>query len=142
MKECNFGLTRYLPTYDSISNGKRHDVTIARKVPLAPVSIVAMDRAYKDYKLFTSWTANGIFFVTRLKENEDYIVVEDRIPPKNRNILSYQLIRFTGFYAQKHCPYLLRRIVVWDTVKERETILLTNHLAFGATTYRLRVTTS
>jgi len=34
----------YLPTYAYISNGKKHDVTIARKVPPAPGSIVAMDR--------------------------------------------------------------------------------------------------
>jgi hypothetical protein len=34
----------YLPTYAYISNGKKHDVTIARKVPLSPYSIVAMDK--------------------------------------------------------------------------------------------------
>jgi len=124
----------YLPTYAYISNGKRHDVTVARKVPLAPGSIVAMDRGYNDYKLFAYWTANGIFFVTRLKENADYMVVEDRTLPRNRNIVADQLIRVTGFYAQKHCPYLLRRVVVWDKVKEREIVLLTNHLDFGATT--------
>jgi hypothetical protein len=109
-------------------------VTIARKVPLTPGSIVAMDRGYNDYKLFAYWSANGIFFVTRLKENADYMVVEDRIPPKNTNILSDQRIRFTGFYAQKHCPFLLRRVVVWDKDKEQELVFLTNHLDFGATT--------
>ena len=93
-----------------------------------------MDRGYNDYKLFAYWTANGIFFVTRLKENADYMVIEERAIPKNRNIVSDQLIRVTGFYAQKHCPYLLRRVVVWDKVKEREIVLLTNHLDFGATT--------
>ena len=58
----------YLPTYAYISNGKKHDVTVARKVPLAPGSIVAMDRGYNDYALFGNWTDNGIFFVTRLKQ--------------------------------------------------------------------------
>lgn len=81
----------YLSTYAYISNGKRHDVTMARGVPLAPGSIVAMDRGYNDYKLFAYWTANGIFFVTRLKENADYMVVEDRILPRNRNILADEL---------------------------------------------------
>jgi len=109
-------------------------VTIARKVPLAPGSIVAMDRGYNDYRLFSYWSANGIFFVTRLKENADYMVTEDRALPRNRNILADQLIRFTGFYAQKHCPYLLRRVVIWDKDKEQELGFLTNHLAFGATT--------
>ena len=44
--------TGYLPTYVHISNGKKHDVTIARKISLAPGSIVAMDRGCNDYKLF------------------------------------------------------------------------------------------
>jgi IS4 transposase len=124
----------YLPTYAYISNGNRHDVTVARTVPLAPGSLVAMDRGYNDYHLFAYWTSNGIFFVTRLKDNADYMIVEERAIPKHRNIVSDQLIRFTGFYSQKHCPYLLRRVVVWNTVKERELVLLTNHLNFGATT--------
>lgn len=124
----------YLPTYAYISNGKRHDVTIARKVPLAPGSIVAMDRGYNDYKLFAYWTTNGIYFVTRMKQNADYMVVENRIPPISRNILADQLIRFAGYEAQKNYPYTLRRIVVWDQEKQQEIVLLTNHLDFGPTT--------
>jgi hypothetical protein len=124
----------YLPTFAHISNGKKHDVTIARKVPLAPGSIVAIDRGYTDYKLFAYWTENGIFFVTRLKSNADYITLEKRPVPKNRNILSDDLIEFTRFYAHKDCPHILRRVVVWDKVHNREIVLLTNHLKFGATT--------
>jgi len=124
----------YLPTYAYISNGKKHDVTIARIVPLAPGSIVAMDRGYNDYKLFASWTARGIFFVTRLKDNADYEVVFTNAIPQNRTIRSDQLIRFTGFYAQKDCPHILRRVVAWDEKNQQEIVLLTNHCEFGATT--------
>jgi len=35
----------YLPTFAHVTNGKKQDVTIARQVPLAKGSIVAMDRA-------------------------------------------------------------------------------------------------
>ena len=45
-----------------------------------------------------------------------------------------QLIRLTGVQAQKDCPCLLRRVVVWDPVNQREIALLTNLIAFGATT--------
>jgi hypothetical protein len=124
----------YLPTYAYISNGKKHDVTIARKIPLAPGSIIAMDRGYNDYKLFAYWTANGIYFVTRLKDNADYEAIKILDPPKNRNILSDELIRFSGFYARKDCPHTLRKVVVWDNINNCEIVLLTNHLDFGATT--------
>ncbi len=124
----------YLPTFAYITNGKKHDVTIARRVPLAKGSIVAMDRGYNDYSLFSYWTVNGICFVTRLKENADYIVVEDRKPSQNRSILADQIIRFSGITAKKRCPHILRRVVIWDDEKNREIILLTNHMEFGTTT--------
>jgi IS4 transposase len=124
----------YFPTFAHISNGKKHDVTIARKVPLPPGSIVAMDRGYNDYKLFDFWSENGIFFVTRMKDNANFTVVEEKTIPITGNVLSDQLIRFTGFYAQKDCPRILRKILVWDNQNDREITLLTNHLKFGTTT--------
>jgi hypothetical protein len=124
----------YLPTYAYIDNAKRHDVTIARKVPLSPGSIIAMDRAYNDYKLYAQWTENGIYFVTRLKDNADYMLQEVREVPQNRNILADELIMFDGYYSKKNYPCPLRRIVVWDDENERDIVLLTNHLEFGATT--------
>ena len=60
--------------------------------------------------------------------------LENRDLPINRNILEDQLIRFTGFYARKNCPHILRKVVVWDPTEERKIVLLTNQLEFGPTT--------
>ncbi|MCP4648894.1 MAG: IS4 family transposase [PVC group bacterium] len=124
----------YLPSYAYISNGKRHESTYARKFPLATGSIITMDRGYTDYKLYSYWTAKDIYFVTRLKTNASYAVLEEREVPQNRNILSDEIIKLTGYKARKECRFLLRRVVVWDAEKQREIILLTNHYEFGATT--------
>ena len=72
----------YMPSFVRITKAKEHDIKTARTLALNPGSIVAMDRAYNDYILFGPWTAKGIFFVTRLKENAVYEVVEDRPVPK------------------------------------------------------------
>ena len=124
----------YLPTYALISNGSRHDVTYARKIPLAPGSIVAMDRGYNDYKLFADWTEYGIFFVTRLKDKANFSVIEEQQVPKYRNIQADQLILLASDDAQKKCPHILRRVVLWDNETARQIVLLTNHLDFGAST--------
>jgi hypothetical protein len=124
----------YLPLYVLITEAKRSDVKMADAFTLNRGSIVVMDRGYNDYALFGKWTAEEIYFVTRLKENAAYEVVEVCAIPKDRNIRSDQLIRFTGAQAQKDCPCLLRRVVVWDVVNQREIELLTNLIAFGATT--------
>ncbi len=93
-----------------------------------------MDRAYNDYQMFATWTERGVYFVTRMKDNAVFEVVERRRVPHNRNILSDEIIQLTGVKASKKCPHLLRRVVVWDADKSREIVLLTNHLEFGATT--------
>lgn len=124
----------YLPTYVHITDGKTHEVNIARIVKLPAHSIVAMDRGYNDYELFHAWTCGRIYFVTRQKENAAYEVIEERTVPTNRHIRSDQIIRFTGPVSKQKCPIPLRRVVVWDPEKEEEIVLLTNHLTFGATT--------
>jgi hypothetical protein len=124
----------YLPSYVLISQAKLHDSNVLKLLKLQPGSIVAMDRAYNDYIQFARWTEDGIFFVTRMKDNAVYEVVQDFPVPQNRNILSDEVIRLTGLQAQKKCPCFLRRIVVWDRENEREIVLITNHMDFGATT--------
>src|SRR5438552_16049622 len=97
-------------------------------------SIVAMDRGYNDYALFGKWTAQEVFFVTRLKENAAFEVLETAAGPLPGKIQADELIRFTGFQAVKDCSQILRRVVVWDEVNEREIVLLSNLLHFGPTT--------
>jgi len=124
----------YMPSFALITEAKRHDRTVARRFNLKPGSIVAFDRAYNDYTLFSQWTDNGIYFVTRLKDNAVYRIIENRSVPQNRNILADQIIQLTGQKAEEKCPHLLRRVVVWDEPNNRMISLLTNHLKFGATT--------
>jgi hypothetical protein len=124
----------YLPRYVLLTEARRSDVKMADAFPLNPGSIVVMDRGYNDYALFGKWTGQKIYFVTRLKDNAAYEVLEEGPVPENRNIRSDQLIRFTGEKAQMDCPSPLRRVAVWDPVNEREIVLLTNLQEFGATT--------
>ena len=124
----------YLPSYVLITEGKKSDVRVAQGLDLNAGSIVAMDRGYNDYALFGKWTEQNVFFVTRLKQNAVYEVVESAMGPLPGNITADQLIRFTGPQALKDCPHPLRRVAVWDEINQREIILLTNLLHFGATT--------
>lgn len=124
----------YLPAYVLITEAKTSDVRVAQWLDLNPGSIVAFDRAYNDYALFGKWTERDVFFVTRLKENAAYEVVESAMGPLPRHILADELIRFTGARAMQDCPHLLRRVVVWDEVNQREIVLLTNLLHLAAST--------
>lgn len=124
----------YMPAWLLITEAKVADVKAARLLCLNPGSIVAMDRGYVDFALFCLWTDTGVFFVTRLKDNILYEVVEERAVPVNRHIVADQIIRLTSVKASAACPHLLRRVVVFDEEKGENIELITNHLEFGATT--------
>ncbi len=124
----------YMPAWVLVSEARQHDRIAARFLHLNRGSIVAFDRAYNDYRLFSKWTDEGVYFVTRMKSNADYEVVESRPAPSRSNVLLDETIRLTGVGAEDKCPFLLRRVVVWDEANQREIVLLTNHLDFGATT--------
>jgi hypothetical protein len=124
----------YMPQFVNITSAREHEIKTARTLELKPESIVAMDMAFNDFQLFADWTERKIHFVTRMKENTQYRVVQTLEPPQRPNIISDKIIKLTGPHAEEKCPHLLRRIVVWDEEHMRRIVLLTNHLEFGATT--------
>jgi hypothetical protein len=124
----------YLPSVVVITEGKRHDVRVARTLRLDPGTIVVMDRGYVDYAWFGRLTTDGVFFVTRLKSHAVYRVVERRWVPARGGILRDELIELTGVDAAAKCPQRLRRVEVDDPEKHGTLVFLTNHLEFGATT--------
>ncbi|MBN2210191.1 MAG: IS4 family transposase [Sedimentisphaerales bacterium] len=123
-----------LPCWALITDGKTHDVKAARWLDFAPGTVVAMDRGYVDYRLFSQWTEAGVWFVTRAKDNMDYRVVKRRSLPLRGNVRRDEEMVLQGFYARQNCPHRLRRVVVWDDENEREIVLLTNHMDFAAST--------
>lgn len=124
----------YMPSYVIVTEARKHDKTVASKFKFQPGSIVAWDRAYNDYSHFGQLTEDGVYFVSRMKDNALFEVIEDKRPPKNTNVLSDQTIRLIGVGAADKCPYLLRRVAVWDEMNCRVIVLISNHLTFGAST--------
>lgn len=129
-----------LPCWALVTEGRKHEVRVAQTLSFEPGTIVAMDRAYTDYALFGRWTAQGVFFVTRMKSNASYDELwGDAV--NRQGGLSDETIELTG-KAAENCPYPLRRICVWDETKHRVIVLLTNQMKLAATTlakiYRFR----
>lgn len=124
----------YLPCYGVITEGNVHDVKVAWRIPFPAGTVVVDDRGYNDYRLFAYWTQTGVFFVTRMKDNAQFEVVEEHAVPQNRNILRDQTIRLTGVGAQDKCPHLLRRVEAVREDTGETLVFLTNHHGLGAST--------
>ena len=67
----------YPPCFAHITDGKSHDITVGRTLRFAPGTIVAMDKGYVDYRWWKQITEDGAYFVSRLKEDLHYEVLEE-----------------------------------------------------------------
>lgn len=124
----------YLPSFAVITEGKVSDVKVAHTLKFDRETIVVDDRGYNDYQLFGNWTNQGVYFVTRMKDNALFEVLEEKAVPQNRHILKDQVIRLTGLKAPQKCPYLLRRVEAYDPEKEVLLAFLTNNFKLGSST--------
>ncbi len=124
----------YLPFFAVITEGKVADIKIAKQLKFDPGTILVYDRAYNDYELFGRWTAQGVYCVTRIKENCLYEVVGEREVPQHRHIIKDELIELRSYKALEKCPFPLRRIEAFDPETGMNLVFLTNNLDLGATT--------
>lgn len=124
----------YLPVFGVVTTGKVGDVKVAQRLDFPRGSIVALDRGYLDYRLFTRWTRQGVYFVSRLKKNADVVTVRSRPVPKGGAVLRDEIIRLKPFEAGRPDLEDLRCVTVWLEDKQAELALLTNHFELAAST--------
>ena len=123
----------YLPSFAVITTGKTSDVKVARKMRFDRGSVLIMDRGYIDYEWFVQLTQQAVYFVTRLKDNASFEVVQERPIPAKGNILKDQIIFFHSQAAESE-EYFFRLVEVWLEDKHESVVFLTNNLEFAATT--------
>ena len=125
----------YLPSFAVITPGKTHEIRVARQMRFAPDTLLVFDRGYTDYQWFEELTAKGVWFVTRLKDNADYDVVEEReLPGRPGGVRRDQVIFLYKLERSGPSDCFLRRIEYWDDERERLLVFLTNNLKLAAST--------
>ncbi len=121
----------YLPDFIIVTDGKVHDVKAAWQFPYERGTVTVFDRGYVDYSLFDHIDSQDAFFVTRIKKNAVFTVIQDNALPANadEDLLSDSIINVSG----KDYTKSLRLIVVRDT-EGREIRFLTNNMELDAET--------
>ena len=124
----------HLPAFVNITGAHCYDVHGAENFDFPAGSIVVMDKGYTDYGWYKQLTDKDIFFVTRLRNNALYRVIERRRSAANQNITCDQTIKLTGKRAVREATPALRRIGYRDSDTGKHYIFLTNNFALSATT--------
>jgi hypothetical protein len=121
----------YLPSFAVVTEGKRSELEVARSLRLEAGTILVVDRGYHDYQWFLELTAEGVFFVTRMKSNTVYAVEEERPVPAKGNVLRDQIVSLPSLEKRGDKPVRFRRVAYWNPDKQEILVFLTNllHLA-------------
>jgi hypothetical protein len=122
----------YLPTFAVVQEAKVGDIQVARGLEFPVDAIVVFDKAYNDFQWFYSLSERGVFFVTRMKDDTRYTVVEER-PVTRKGIIRDQIVRLTKEFEGVE-PRLMRRIVIPDPNGGAPLVFLTNIFHLSAWT--------
>lgn len=127
-----------IPDFVNITPAVVHDSRGFENKIFPAGTIIVEDRGYFDFSLMLARIKADNTFVTRIKENTVYEVVEELDLPddKDFHILKDELIRLTGVKAKEIAvgKYVLRRIVVYDELNNRTIEIITGNLTWSAAT--------
>ncbi len=124
----------YLPSFAVVSEGKTSEIKVARTLRFDPGTILAMDRGYHDFEWFQELTQEGVFFVTRMKTNTVYTVLEECEVPANGNVLKDQIVSLPALAKAGEEPVLFRRVEYWNEDKSEILVFFSNLLHLAAST--------
>lgn len=120
-----------LPTYCLITDGRVHEISMARSLRFEPGTIIVFDRGYVDYEWFRSLSQQKVWFVTRLRETAKYRVVEER-PLTRAHVVADQLIELEKDRRYRFEPLRLRRVQIrLDDGSSMEFFTNNVHLSAG-----------
>lgn len=121
-----------IPSFVLLSQGKIHDVKALDHLPIEAGAFYLVDRGYIDFKRLFRIHQAGAFFVTRLKDNTRYRVVESRAVDKTTGVICDQIIRLTGSKTSAAYPDRLRRVKYRDAETGIVYEFLTNNFTLPA----------
>lgn len=123
----------YLPRFAVITDGKTSDVQIGMKMPLEPGMTLVIDRGYYRFGWWLRLTRQKVFFVSRLKENAQFLVLRSNPVPADTPVRKDEVIVAPG--QKKSGPDAhFRRIELWDEQKKKSVVFVTNHHGLNAVT--------
>jgi transposase len=123
-----------IPCFARVTEGRISENEIAKEFTAPKGSVVVFDKGFSNHEWHNSLTKKEIYWVTRIRGNAKYEVIEDREFVINGNVLSDQLIQYTSMQRRKEklLPIRLIRYRDHETAKDYEFI--TNHFGWSAQT--------
>lgn len=121
-----------IPSFLSISEGKRADVRILDELVMEAGSFYVMDRGYVDFERLYLFVLALAFFVTRTKSRIQFNRLESRPVESGTGVRSDQVVWLRHPASIRHYPDKLRRVHYVDQDTGKSLTFLTNNFDLSA----------
>ena len=123
-----------IPCFARVTEGRVSENEQARAFNVPQGSVVVFDKGYNNYRWHKALTDSGIYWVTRIRGNALYTVLERRASSPNPAVTSDQIIKYSSQQRDSDTLYPIRRIGYRDPETGRHYVFITNHFNWSAQT--------
>jgi len=123
----------YLPAAMVIAIGKISELIVARRQHWEAGTILLFDRGFIDFGWFHRLTANGVWFITRVRADMQYEVLRSRLTDQSGEVIADEVVRIQGKRRQKRYPGELRVVTIQKANGEAFQFL-TNNMSLASAT--------
>ena len=123
-----------IPAFASLTDGHVSEINEADQWSFPKGSVLVFDKGYSRYSWHKSLTERGLFWVTRIRGNAHYRVVERRDVSQFSHITSDQTIVYTAKKAQEADLYPVRRVGYTDPETGKHYVFTTNQFDWSPQT--------
>jgi len=123
-----------IPAFGCVTQGKVSDMVPARQLALPSGSVLVFDKGYNCYRWHNSLTEKGIFFVSRIRGNAKYRVLERQAVNRCSGITSDQTIEYTAQRLDGDKLMPIRRIGYRDPETGKHYVFISNQFSWSAKT--------
>lgn len=123
-----------IPCFAHVTEGRISENEQARMFDAPKGSVLVFDKGYNSYRWHKALTDKGIYWVTRIRGNAKYKVLERREPLNNPAITSDQIIKYSSKQRDGDKLYPIRRIGYRDPETGQRYVFITNHFDWSAQT--------
>ena len=124
-----------IPSFAHVTLGKKSETEVAKMMAFPRGSVVVFDKGYNSYKWHETLTNQGVYWVTRIRGNAQYDVINTQeTDSKNKQILHDLTIKYSS--KQRFIPSLkpIRLIHYKDPDTGKVYQFITNHFDWSAQT--------
>lgn len=123
-----------IPAFVTLTGAKESEMKQVDLWKFPKGSVLVFDKGYNNFSWHKALSSKGLIWVTRIRGNAKYKVVKTLSTTKNLNIISDQIIEYTGQKSLKEKLPAIRLVNYYDPVTQKDYQFITNQLTWSAQT--------